>query len=145
MYLKCSFTIFQDTLIFLQVLTSISKENFQKCSPYLHPEAVANFNNLISQAEDVYNCGKERIKLWHLCLAHIQEVEKLIHCSSEWLKREFENSKDHPCPKQDLPIYITFFKVTSKRKICYLIYFYFYNYILVVKDLFNFLIPIPFV
>ena len=102
-------------MIFLQVLVSISKENFLKCSSFLHPEAGANFSSLISRADDLYSCGKERIKLWHLCLVHINELEKLIHCSSEWLKKEFENSKDHPCPKQDLPIYITFFKVIFNK------------------------------
>lgn len=105
------FSLFQDSLIFLKVLVSMSKENFVKCSSYLQLEDIANFDILISRADDLYTSGKDRIKMWHLCLANINELEKLIHYSSEWLKKEFETSKDHPCPKQDLPIYITFFKV----------------------------------
>lgn len=74
-------------------------------------EDTVKYNALICLADDLYNIGKEENKMWHLCLAYIKELERLIPNSYSWLKEKYEASKDHPCPKQDFPNYIVFFKV----------------------------------
>lgn len=102
---------FQDSLTFLELLSFKCKENFMQSKLHLDQMTSSDYDAVISRADNISQLGKDRIKTWQLCLIYIRELEKLIHSSSKWLKEKYEISKDHPCPKKDLPEHIAFFKV----------------------------------